>query len=120
MTRQPEKYYRGADVVITDGLGFTNCELAYNRIPAVAFVSEGVAGRYPRSFSLRIEILARLGAVRVVADQEGPQVLWQVIQGAGRSLQTSGSAVEQLLWARPPDVAKHLLRHLPGASEHVA
>jgi hypothetical protein len=109
ITDHPEVYYAAADVVITDALGFTNCELAFNQIPAVAFRVKEVVDKYAESFSRRIELLEASGAMAIVDDSAGPDLIWQAIGGA----RPAPGAVHQLSWARPRDVAERILRHLP-------
>jgi hypothetical protein len=110
ITAHPETYYAAADVVITDALGFTNCELAYNRIPAVAFLVKETADRYAESFSRRIELLQASGAITIVDDEAGPDLIWQAIT----QTRPTANAKDKLSWARPEDVAERILRHLPG------
>lgn len=110
ITDHPEIYYAAADVVITDALGFTNCELAYNGIPAVAFLVKETADRYAESFSRRIELLRASGAMTIVDDTAGPDLIWQAISGTRPTV----NAKDEFSWARPEDVAERILRHLPG------
>jgi hypothetical protein len=109
-TDHPETYYAAADVVITDALGFTNCELAYNRIPAVAFLVKETADRYAESFSRRIELLRAGGAMTVIDDAAEPDAIWQAISGT----RPTADAKDEFSWARPQEVAGRILRHLPG------
>jgi hypothetical protein len=109
-TSTPDRYYTASDVVITDGLGFTNCELAYNGIPAVAFMFREAAARFPKSFTRRIRLLAEAGAVRLLTDEENPDTVWSAITSAAAS---SKPDLAGLHWADPADVARRLLSYLP-------
>lgn len=114
-TSTPERYYCASDVVITDGLGFTNCELTYNGIPAVAFWFSDAAARFPKSFSRRIRLLADTGAVRLLEDEQRETVAWEAITAAARATATKTEPPQDtaLRWAMPADLAQRLLSHLP-------
>jgi UDP:flavonoid glycosyltransferase YjiC (YdhE family) len=111
-SNEPEKYYRIADVVLTDGLAFTTCELIFNRIPTVAFVNQKSLKVNPRSFARRIELLENRGATRTVHEQESSEALWEAIVMASKEGYTGATALESLTWARPDDIASRLLRHV--------
>jgi hypothetical protein len=109
ITSTPDRYYCASDVVITDGLGFTNCELAYNGIPAVAFLFSDAAARFPKSFTRRIRLLADAGAVCLLTDTEDQDEVWSAITTAA----VSAPGNSELQWAMPADVARRLLSYLP-------
>ena len=109
-TSTPDRYYTASDVVITDGLGFTNCELAYNGIPAVAFLFTEAAASFPRSFTRRIRLLAETGAVCLLTDEENPDAVWSAITTAATDTKADLTGLQ---WANPADVARRLLSYLP-------
>jgi UDP-N-acetylglucosamine:LPS N-acetylglucosamine transferase len=113
-TECPELYYAAADVVITDALGFTNCELVYNQIPVVAFRVKAVVEEYAESFSRRIELLRSSGAITVADDEASPDQIWQAID-CFRAPRSSENAVHRYFsWASPRSVAELILHHLPS------
>jgi hypothetical protein len=111
-TPAPERFYCASDVVITDALGFTNCELAYNGIPAVAFLVSEAAAHFPKSFTRRIRLLADAGAVCLLEDEERTDAVWSAITTAASRAATIPDGTE-LQWANPADVARRLLSYLP-------
>lgn len=113
-TEHPEVYYAAADVVITDALGFTNCELVYNQVSVVAFLVKAAIDEYAESFSRRIELLRSSGAITVADDEASPDQLWQAIDGCRASRSSPNSAYRQFSWAHPRSVAELILRHLPN------
>jgi hypothetical protein len=113
ISNEPEKYYRNADVVLTDGLAFTICELIFNRIPTVAFINQNSVKVNPPAFARRLDLLEGCGATRTVREQEGPEELWEAVVTASRKKYPDSPVLESLAWARPDDIADRLLAHLP-------
>lgn len=109
-TGTPERFYCASDVVITDALGFTNCELAHNGIPAVAFLDTGAAAHFPKSFTRRIRLLADAGAVRLLEDEDRVDEVWSAITAAAEHTTPRDTG---LRWADPTEVARRLLSYLP-------
>jgi hypothetical protein len=112
ITAEPDRYYLAADVVLTDGLAFTACELIFNGIPTVSFVTEQGAAANASSFSRRAEFLDRIGATRTVRDQDDPDTLWDAIVTA--AAKRGSFRPEAMTWARPAETAALLLKHLPA------
>jgi hypothetical protein len=113
-TESPEVYYAAADLVITDALGFTNCELAYNGVPVLAFRVKTVLEEYAESFSRRIELLRSSGAIAVADDDVSSDQIWQAIDGCRPPRAPANAAYLDFSWASPRSVAELILHHLPN------
>jgi hypothetical protein len=113
-TESPEVYYAAAELVITDALGFTNCELVYNQIPVLAFRVKAIVEEYAESFSRRIELLRSSGAISIAEDEASPDQIWQAIDGFRAPRAPANGTDHNFSWASPRSVAERILNHLPN------
>jgi hypothetical protein len=115
---EPEDLYAAADVVVTDAMGTTSCDLAHNRVPVLGMVDRRAG--YPTSFHLRVREMAAAGLM-VAADTEtdtGADALWSALE---RAVATTGpaageQAAARFEWASEAEVAAGLLGHLDADS----
>ncbi|WP_030342154.1 glycosyl transferase [Streptomyces californicus] len=107
-TDRPELYYRAADVVLADALGFTGCELVANGVPVIASVTPDPGRAVRAGFAERMDMLERTGLLTRTHADEDPAALWdKVREMRSRSDDPRPGGV----WADPLDVATRILSH---------
>jgi hypothetical protein len=104
VTDVPERYFRAADVVLAEAMGFTVCELTRHGVPTVAVrygpLSSGVHGR--------LNLLEKAGLVTLMDADDSPEHLWRTVRSLPPSPADTG-----LLWGNADEVAARCLSHLP-------
>lgn len=106
LTAQADLYHAAADVVMVDEMGFTACELVYNRVPVVALSDASTVGTFPASFHRRATHMAAMGWATRVDTAADPAELRRALQTAPRE-----PAATALPAADLPALVARLLRH---------
>jgi len=110
VTSEPETYYRAADVVLTDAMGSTVCDLAWNQVPTVALLDEESASGFPKTFLGRIRHLTAAGLIETAPVHEGPPAVWQAVERArtGAARPDRAAALDDFGWSTGETVARRL------------
>ncbi len=82
VTATPDLYYAAADLVLVDAMGFTGCELAFNRRRVLALTDARALGTFPASFRHRLAHMASQGWVDTVDAACGAERLRSLITDA--------------------------------------
>ncbi|WP_329024180.1 glycosyl transferase [Streptomyces sp. NBC_00690] len=106
---RPELYYRAADVVLANALGFTSCELVANGVPVVAAVTPDPDQEMRIGFTERMDTLERIGLLTRTSTDEDPATLWALVQEMRR--RADDDPVSEDIWADPLEVATRILGH---------
>ncbi|GAA1620350.1 hypothetical protein ACFQY4_24800 [Catellatospora bangladeshensis] len=106
-TAEPETYYAGADLVVTNANGTVTCDLVWNRIPVLAMTHPAVS--YPDSFGLRVKAMSAAGMTVHAEATVSTAELWRLMGEAMRNEPHPDPALE---WTTGEQVARHLLGRL--------
>ncbi|GIH05753.1 hypothetical protein Rhe02_38200 [Rhizocola hellebori] len=111
-TDRPDLYYRAADVVLADALGFTGCELVSNGVPVIAAVNPDPGRTIRAGFHERLELLESTGLLMRCTPSDDPSTLWAMAQ----KLRGAADATHPLraAWGDADEVAARILSHAGG------
>jgi hypothetical protein len=109
LTPTPEDWYREAAVVLADAMGFTVCELVWNRVPVLALTDPAVTEAFGHSFRRRVEFLERSGLIVTAGRELSPEGLWQLMAQQAAAPRASAQALASVEWGVADRVAERIL-----------
>lgn len=110
LTAHPDDYYAAADVVITDAMGFTGCDLIPHGISVLAMTDPAVTAAFPASFGRRVKFLVDQELLTIAPTTLTGTNLWALI---AETADRPAPAPPADRWSPPETLAAHLLERLP-------
>lgn len=113
-TGDPDLYYRAADVVVADALGFTPCELVYNGVPTVAVLHPDPSRHVRTGVRERMALLESSGLLAVREGATDDDAFRDAVATLTAGASGTNAPVPPLAWGSAVDLARKILGFLPG------
>ncbi|MHA7134060.1 glycosyltransferase family protein [Oerskovia turbata] len=113
-TGDPDLYYRAADLVVADALGFTPCELVYNGIPTVAVLHPDPSRHVRTGVRDRMALLESSGFLAVCEGASDDDAFQGAVAAVTGGACGTAALPPPLAWGSAVDLAREILGFLPG------